>query len=146
MFSLFKNGWTSYLYCIFHKNMMLMAQAYHQSTFELPVKETSAMRASFAIAWPISAPPQKEVNIAPGKLFFSKTSATSFVTAIVINGVVGAPFLKCVTWKVITLVIYVSEYSRTYCCTQREGADDIGKWTLNKVTTIGMLDILSRIK
>lgn len=81
-----------------HKNMMLMAQTYHQFTFELPVNETSAMRVSFAIASPIAAPPQKEVNIARGKLFFSKTSATSFVTAIVTNGVVGAPFLTCIAW------------------------------------------------
>lgn len=64
-----------------------------QNTFELPVNETRGMRVSFAIARPISAPPQKEVNIAPGNLFLSRTSAISFVTAIVTNGVVGAPFL-----------------------------------------------------
>ena len=52
------------------------------------------MRLSFAIASPISAPPQNDVKIAPGKLFFSKTPATSFVIAMVIKGVVGAPFLQ----------------------------------------------------
>nr|GME15769.1 Uncharacterised protein [Ipomoea batatas] len=41
----------------------------------------------------MSAPPQKAVKIAPGKLFFSNTPATIFVIAIVTNGVVGAPFL-----------------------------------------------------
>lgn len=65
-----------------------------KNTFELPVNETRGMRLSFAIAWPISAPPQKEVKIAPGKLFFSRTPATIFVIAIVIKGVVGAPFLR----------------------------------------------------
>lgn len=64
-----------------------------QDTFELPVNETRGIRVSFDMASPISAPPQKEVNIPPGKLFFSRTSATSFVTAMVISGVVGAPFL-----------------------------------------------------
>lgn len=68
------------------------------STFELPVKETSWMRLSLAIAWPMSAPPQKAVNIAPGKLFLSKTSPTIFVIAIVIKGVVGAPFLSIEIW------------------------------------------------
>lgn len=63
------------------------------STLELPVKDTKGMRVSFAIASPISAPPHMAVKMAPGKLFFSKTSATSLVIAIVINGVVGAPFL-----------------------------------------------------
>lgn len=67
------------------------------NTFELPVNETRGIRGSLAIAWPISAPPQNEVNIAPGKLFFSRTSATSFVTAIVTNGVVGAPFLQYIS-------------------------------------------------
>jgi hypothetical protein len=64
-----------------------------EATFELPVNETNGMRVSFDIASPISAPPQKDVNIAPGNLFFSRTSDISFVTEIVINGVVGAPFL-----------------------------------------------------
>lgn len=32
--------------------------------------------------------------MAVGKLFFSSTSATSLVIAIVIKGVVGAPFLQ----------------------------------------------------
>lgn len=58
------------------------------------MKETKGMCLSFAIAWPISAPPQNEVKIAAGKLFFSRTSATSLVVAIVIRGVVGAPFLQ----------------------------------------------------
>jgi hypothetical protein len=57
------------------------------------VKETREMRVSLAIAWPISAPPQKDVKIAGGKLFFSNTPATSLVIAMVIKGVVGAPFL-----------------------------------------------------
>lgn len=55
------------------------------------------MRLSLAIASPISAPPQNEVKIAPGKLFFSKTPATSFVIAMVTKGVVGAPFLQFMT-------------------------------------------------
>lgn len=63
------------------------------STLELPVNDTKGMRLSLAIASPISAPPHMAVKMAPGKLFFSKTSATSLVIAIVINGVVGAPFL-----------------------------------------------------
>lgn len=62
-------------------------------TLELPVNETKGIRLSFAIACPISAPPQKDVKIAPGKLFFSRTPATNFVIAMVIKGVVGAPFL-----------------------------------------------------
>ena len=61
---------------------------------ELPVNETKGIRVSRAIAWPISAPPQNDVNIAPGKLFLSKTPATISLIAIVINGVVGAPFLQ----------------------------------------------------
>lgn len=64
------------------------------STFVLPVNETKGMRTSFDMAWPTSAPPQNAVKIAPGKLFFSKTPAISFVIAIVANGVVGAPFLS----------------------------------------------------
>lgn len=63
------------------------------NTLELPVKDTKGMRVSLAIASPISAPPHMAVKMAPGKLFFSKTSATSLVIAIVISGVVGAPFL-----------------------------------------------------
>lgn len=74
-------------------NYMRILHLTDKSTLELPVNETRDIRASRAIAWPISAPPQNEVNIAPGKLFFSKTPATSSVIAIVINGVVGAPFL-----------------------------------------------------
>lgn len=75
------------------KNIMFRDQVLKETTFELPVNETSGMRLSFDIACPISAPPQKEVNIAPGNLFLSRTSDISFVIAIVINGVVGAPFL-----------------------------------------------------
>jgi hypothetical protein len=62
------------------------------NTLVLPVNETKVV--SRAIAWPISVPPQKAVKIAPGKLFFSNTLATILVMAIVISGVVGAPFLK----------------------------------------------------
>lgn len=58
------------------------------------MNETRTIRLSLAIARPISAPPQKDVKIAPGKLFFSRTPATSSVIATVINGVVGAPFLQ----------------------------------------------------
>lgn len=65
-----------------------------QSTLELPVNDTRGIRVSWAIASPISAPPQNEVKIAPGKLFFSKTWETILVIAIVTNGVVGAPFLQ----------------------------------------------------
>lgn len=57
------------------------------------MKETRGIRVSFAIASPISAPPQKAVKIEPGKLFFSNTLATILVIAMVTNGVVGAPFL-----------------------------------------------------
>lgn len=64
------------------------------NTFVLPVNETKGILVSRAIAWPISAPPQKAVKIALGKLFFSNTLATILVIAIVINGVVGAPFLQ----------------------------------------------------
>jgi hypothetical protein len=58
------------------------------------VNETKGILVSRAIAWPISAPPQNAVKIALGKLFFSNTLATILVIAIVINGVVGAPFLQ----------------------------------------------------
>lgn len=64
------------------------------STLELPVNETRGIRVSFAIAWPIAVPPQNEVKIPPGRLFFSRTPATTFVIAIVTKGVVGAPFLS----------------------------------------------------
>lgn len=67
------------------------------------MNETSGMRVSFDMASPISEPPQKEVNIAPGKLFFSRTSATRFVTAMVTSGVVGAPFLKYVHYDKLAL-------------------------------------------
>lgn len=73
---------------------MFTEEVQNKSTLELPVNETRGMRVSFAIASPISAPPQKEVKMAPGKLFFFRTSDTSFVIAIVIKGVVGAPFLS----------------------------------------------------
>lgn len=63
-----------------------------RQTLELPVNETRGIRVSLAIASPISAPPQNEVKIEPGKLFFSRILATNFVIAMVINGVVGAPF------------------------------------------------------
>jgi hypothetical protein len=64
------------------------------NTLVLPVNETKGILVSTAIAWPISVPPQKAVKIAPGKLFFSNTLATILVIAIVISGVVGAPFLQ----------------------------------------------------
>jgi hypothetical protein len=64
------------------------------NTLVLPVNETKGILVSREIAWPISVPPQKAVKIAPGKLFFSNTLATILVMAIVISGVVGAPFLK----------------------------------------------------
>lgn len=59
----------------------------------LPVNETKGTLSSAAIAWPTSAPPQNAVKMALGKLFFSSTPATILVMAIVISGVVGAPFL-----------------------------------------------------
>lgn len=60
----------------------------------LPVNETKGILVSREIAWPMSAPPQNAVKIEPGKLFLSNTLATILVIAIVINGVVGAPFLQ----------------------------------------------------
>lgn len=62
-------------------------------TLVLPVNETSGIRASFAMALPISAPPQTQVKMPPGSLFLSNTSAMILVVAKVTKGVVGAPFL-----------------------------------------------------
>lgn len=62
-------------------------------TLVLPVNETRGIRSSFAMALPISAPPQTHVKMAPGSLFFSSTSAMIFVVANVTSVVVGAPFL-----------------------------------------------------
>lgn len=73
--------------------MLSVKEISAHGTLELPVNETRGIRVSQAIAWPISAPPQNDVKIAPGKLFFSRTPATISVIAIVTNGVVGAPFL-----------------------------------------------------
>jgi hypothetical protein len=79
------------------KNMLMLQDLHNirtkSVTLVLPVNETKGILMSRAIAWPISVPPQKDVKIAPGKLFFSNTLATIFVIAIVISGVVGAPFL-----------------------------------------------------
>lgn len=62
-------------------------------TFVLPVNDTRGILVSLEIASPMLDPPQNAVKIAAGRSFFSRTSATNFVIAIVINGVVGAPFL-----------------------------------------------------
>ena len=58
----------------------------------LSVEETNGILLSSAISCPIFAPPQMQVKMALGKPFLSNTSAMSFVVAIEINGVVGAPF------------------------------------------------------
>ena len=62
-----------------------------------PVKDTRGILLSCAMAFPISAPPQHNVDTAVGKLFFSKTDATIFVTATDTKGVVGAPFHNMVS-------------------------------------------------
>lgn len=66
------------------------------------------MRLSFAIACPISVPPQKAVKIAPGKLFFANTPAISLVIAMVIKGVVGAPFLQSQQRKIMHDYLYMA--------------------------------------
>lgn len=88
-------------------------------TLEVPVNETSGMRLSSAIAWPIGAPPQKEVKIAPGKLLFFKTPATNFVIAMVTKGVVREPFLRFIAWK--ELVMFEYEYALRYAQKSKMG-------------------------
>jgi hypothetical protein len=53
--------------------------------------------------------------MAPGKLFFSKTSATSLVIAIVINGVVGAPFLWNHMYDVLS-ISYTNQTNTNFHC------------------------------
>jgi hypothetical protein len=55
------------------------------------------------------------VKMAPGKLFFSKTSATSLVIAIVINGVVGAPFLWNHMYDVLS-ISYTNQTNTNFHC------------------------------
>lgn len=54
------------------------------------------MLLSAAIDFPMSAPPQQRLAMAPGILFFSKTSAIIFDVAIATSGVVSALFQSTV--------------------------------------------------
>lgn len=55
------------------------------------------MLVSAAIAFPISAPPQQRLAMAPGNLLFSKTSAIILIVAIDTKGVVSALFHNIVS-------------------------------------------------
>jgi len=75
-------------------------------TFVLPVKETREIFSSSAIACPISAPPVTILQIAPGKLFLSKTRSRIFVNAILKSGVEGAPFQILVLPQTIEIALF----------------------------------------
>ncbi len=62
-------------------------------TWQEPVNETSGILLSSQIDFPISVPPQINDDKPPGNEFRVKTRSTIFVVAILVNGVVGAPFL-----------------------------------------------------
>jgi len=78
---------------------------FRRVTLVLPVNETRGIRSSFAMALPISAPPHTHVKMAPGRLFFSSTSAMIFVVANVTSVVVGAPFLSIHTTIPLLLLL-----------------------------------------
>ena len=61
-------------------------------TAVLPVKETSFSLWSAAMACPTSVPAWQRLEMAPGRPFLSRTSATTLVMATEVRGVVGAPF------------------------------------------------------
>jgi len=63
-------------------------------TFVEPVNETSGILLSSLIDFPISVPPQIKDDKPPGKEFRVNTRSTIFVVAILVKGVVGAPFLN----------------------------------------------------